>query len=115
MDPNTANNANLNATENNDNITPDDNGNEPEHVQGAGVATPEDTPSAEQVIIKSQQAQIEALTAHIDSLNEQIAHIIRNGGSIGTPLVGVAPDTGNSTPPEQPAPDFAEIAKGFIK
>lgn len=104
---------NLNADENNATIKPDDN--ETTRDEGAGAAkAPEDTPSANEVIIESQRQQIEALTAHIESLNNQISHIIRTGGMIGTPQPNMVPDTGSGTNNEPPAPDFAAIAKGFI-
>lgn len=104
---------NLNDDENNDTIKQDDN--EDKRDEGAGAAqAPEDTPSASEAIIESQRKQIEALTAHIESLTDQISHIIRTGGMIGTPQPNMVPDTGNGTGNEPPAPDFSAIAKGFI-
>lgn len=114
MDEKNANpDENLNANENNATIGADDNEKQRDEGAGAGRA-PEDTPSANEVIIESQRQQIEALTAHIESLNNQISHIIRTGGMIGTPQSNMVPDTGNGTNNEPPAPDFSAIAKGFI-
>lgn len=110
MDDESVSNENLNADSNSGIISQDD----AQTATGAGVAAPEDTPNANEVIIASQKQQIEALTAHIESLNEQIAHIIRTGGTIGTPQEGMPADTGNGANPEPPAPDFAAIAKGLI-
>lgn len=112
-DTNATTNENLTTVNNEPIISADDNA-QAAPANSAGVTAPEDTPDASEVIIASQRQQIEVLTAHIESLNEQIAHIIRTGGTIGTPQTGIPADTGNGANPEPPAPDFAAIAKGLI-
>lgn len=112
-DTNATTNENLTTVNNEPIISADDNA-QAAPADSAGVTAPEDTLNANEVIIASQRQQIEALTAHIESLNEQIAHIIRTGGTIGTPQTGIPADTGNGATPEPPAPDFAAIAKDII-
>lgn len=82
---------------------------------GAGTANvPEDTHDARDEIIRQQAAQIDALMKHTESLNSQIAQIIRNGGAIGTPT-----DTGSAEPSTMSGenvetPDFDAIAARLI-
>lgn len=81
----------------------------------AGAANAlEDTQDARDEIIRQQAAQIDALMKHTESLNNQIAQIIRNGGAIGTPT-----DTGSAEPPSMGGenaelPDFDAIAARLI-
>lgn len=98
----TADNANIDATDD-------------AASKSAGAATaPEDAHDARDEIIRQQAAQIDALMKHTESLNNQIAQIIRNGGAIGTPT-----DTGSAEPPSMSGenvetPDFDAIAARLI-
>ena len=81
----------------------------------AGATAPEDTHNrASNAIIESLEAENAALRDRIKSLDEQIAHVIRSGGQIGTIREDVPADTGQVNTPEIEMPDFAQIARDII-